>query len=561
MKSSVLSQALQSLNLYNNFNPFLLIVFASLCDFFSRKGLLQDRCSSSFVEDIAFCQKNFENFRKIREQLPLIDKFSNEVNEKLYQELKHLSLDNADVSAEDLSILDLLENKNFTGKDYYLNAEKVLSSMIAKWLVNRKTGLKIYCPFNNLINVEITLARENNIVAADFDEDLIAARIMYALCNGLKAPSYFDDNHKCLTDFDLVETYDCAFSFPPLGWRILHKGIAEFLLLNELHTNVSGRFCMILTMGFTFQGGKVATLRKLIVDNRRLSAVVELPSGFMQNSHVSCVALFFEEANKQQDFITITSLAHKDCIDQAKSSKYKTILAVSAAEYLENCLQGKESPYSQMVSIDTIIKNDYMLTPAHYLLSDEAEDAKEAVLKGDTRLSEIAEFVRVQPNRSENSGKLYYEVSAASISPVGFIENPEKKIFLPSDKDVTNCLLKMNDIIFAIKGSVGKVGMVVSDQDNWLVNQSFVIIRVTNQDWPAEFVFRQLKSTAMKLYVQSKSTGSVIPSLTMNELKNLPLRKPTKELISEQRAKHARQVEIAQKIEMLERELNELNEF
>jgi hypothetical protein len=65
----------------------------------------------------------------------------------------------------------------------------------------------------------------------------------------------------------------------------------------------------------------------------------------------------------------------------------------------------------------------------------------------------------------------------------------------------------------------------------------------------------------MRLYVQSKTIGSIIPSLTIAELKDLPLIAPTGELIEEQKRKHERQMEIAATIAELQKELGELNNF
>ena len=122
-------------------------------------------------------------------------------------------------------------------------------------------------------------------------------------------------------------------------------------------------------------------------------------------------------------------------------------------------------------------------------------------------------------------------------------------------------LLKKGDIIFAIKGSVGKVGLVAEEHSNWLLNQSFVILRVKNKNWPVEYVFRQLKSSAMKYYIQSMTIGSVIPSLAMSDLKNIPLVSPEKEKVEDQRIKHERQLEITLQLKQLQTELEQLNDF
>ena len=65
----------------------------------------------------------------------------------------------------------------------------------------------------------------------------------------------------------------------------------------------------------------------------------------------------------------------------------------------------------------------------------------------------------------------------------------------------------------------------------------------------------------MKLYIQSKTIGSVISSLTIDALKNLPLVSPTEERVKEQLIKHERQLEIIQNIDKLKKELNDLNNF
>ncbi len=55
--------------------------------------------------------------------------------------------------------------------------------------------------------------------------------------------------------------------------------------------------------------------------------------------------------------------------------------------------------------------------------------------------------------------------------------------------------------------------------------------------------------------------GSVIPSLAMSDLKNIPLVSPDNEKIETQRIKHERQLEITKQLKKLQTELEQLNDF
>lgn len=559
MKKSVLFNALKSLKHYGLTDPFSLIALASLCDFLVKTKLLAERLTKSFIDDINFCVENFAEFKIIKDLNYNFEHLALDNNDKLYKELKHQSYIQSNINEDDLSILDLLEITSPFGRDYSQSAEKVLSSAIADWLANGETGKKIYCPFNNLINIEISLASENTIISPNTLCNLVHAKTIYFICNGLKVPEQPFTNPE--TFGTIAETYDVGFSFPPIAWKIKNDITCENLILKDMLNNIRGRFCLIFQLGFTFQTGGSEALRKQIITEKRLKAIVEMPSGFVPNTNATCVAMFFDKTDVSQNSVMVMSLSDETCKDKDNSSRYKTVLNNYAVNILNKGLHGEESLFCKKVSFTEIEKNEFCLSPSRYILSAEEQAAEQKILKGDTKLCDIATFHRVQAIRPENKGNAYYEVNASSINAMGFIENPEKQICLTNENAASKNTLKKNDIVFAIKGSVGKVGFVAEDHDNWVINQSFVIIRITNPKWPAEYVFRQLKSPAMKLYIQSKTTGSVIPSLTIGELKNLPLVSPTEERVKEQLTKHERQLEIIQNIDKLKKELNDLNNF
>ena len=532
---------------------YSIIALASLCDFAFKHRMIAQLMPNSFSEDLKYFSENFEEFKVLKDSLQDFEIFSSNENDLFYRELKKQSLKNEDDPRENMSVIELLNSKSYREQDNYLLAENVLSPVIADWISGGKTGLKIYCPFNSMLNVESSLPRDNQIISPCTSEKLKLARTLHLICNGMKVPEL------PVMQFEEIkgnqESFDAGFTFPPLD-----KDMQEQIIENLVYS-ITGRFCVIVSLGFTFRLGNTAKIRNEVLDTRRLQAVAELPTGFLPNSGISCAALFFAPKTDFQDSVMFINLSGGEFRDRERSSRMFTVLNNPAVEILKSGLAGTEYELCKKVSYSEIESGGNVITPSRYVLSAEVQSSQEQILKGSTRLSEIVDFVRVQVGRKENEGELYYEVTAGDINPAGLVEQPERAIHLSKDNPALKSQLKQNDLIFAIKGSVGKVGLITGTPNNWVVNQSFVILRLKNKDWPVEFVFRQLKSNAMKNYIQSKTTGSVIPSLTMAELRELPLIAPTPHLIEKQKFRHERQIKLVKQIRELQKELAEFNEF
>ena len=553
MKNSVLSQAMSSLRTNGMTDVYSIIALASLCDFAFKHRMIAQLMPNSFSEDLKYFYENFEEFKVLKDSLQDFEIFSSNENDLFYRELKKQSLKNEDDPRENMSVIELLNSKSYREQDNYLLAENVLSPVIADWISGGKTGLKIYCPFNSMLNVESSLPRDNQIISPCTSEKLKLARTLHLICNGMKVPEL------PVMQFEEIkgnqESFDAGFTFPPLD-----KDMQEQIIENMVYS-ITGRFCVIVSLGFTFRLGNTAKIRNEVLDTRRLQAVAELPAGFLPNSSISCAALFFAPKTDFQDSVMFINLSGGEFRDRERSSRMFTVLNSPAVEILKSGLAGNEYELCKKVSYSEIESGGNVITPSRYVLSAEVQSSQEQILKGSTRLSEIVDFVRVQVGRKENEGELYYEVTAGDINPAGLVEQPERAIHLSKDNPALKSQLKQNDLIFAIKGSVGKVGLITGTPCNWVVNQSFVILRLKNKDWPVEFVFRQLKSNAMKNYIQSKTTGSVIPSLTMAELRELPLIAPTPHLVEKQRFRHERQIKLVKQIRELQKELAEFNDF
>ena len=154
--------------------------------------------------------------------------------------------------------------------------------------------------FNNLINVENELTCDNMITSPYFVIAEARARAMYHACNELKVPK------QVLTAPDtigtLTQNYDLGFSFPPCSWNIGSTKSGEINLLKDMLENISGRFCLIFSLAFAFQSGALEKLREKIINEKRLKAIVELPGGYVPNSNISCMAMFFDKTDENRRY-------------------------------------------------------------------------------------------------------------------------------------------------------------------------------------------------------------------------------------------------------------------
>lgn len=560
MKVSVLNKVIDSYRAYGQIYEYEIIAFSSICDFIEKNNILNERLATNFSEDLSFLVKNYDNFAPIaNKQNEICEVLVNKDNSSLYTKLKEESFINRSSDEENLDIIDLLTTK-IRSKFYSLTSKNKFSECIANWMTSKEPGKKAYCPFNNLIDVEQYLSAYCDTNIADINRNKLITELIYLTCKDIAKVNLY--NQDILSVIQSTNKYDIGFSFPPIAIPVNGKksDLLENYILEDMLSRISGRFCIILRSGFAFSGSYIAGLRRKIVSSNRLKAVVGLPGGFVPYSGVTFVALFFDKYDKKQKEIMFIDLSKDKCRDTSVGLRTFEF-NYYAIEVLEKGLVGIETDCSKKVLISELEKDDFNLTTSRYVLSEQDVAAQQQILKGDTKLADVVDIYRAQASKTDENGDLFYEVSASDINNVGIIESPEKQLLLSKDSPVLKNKIKKDDIVFAVKGSVGKVGLVTEEHSNWLVNQSFVILRIKDKKWPVEYVFRQLKSDAMKQYVMSKSSGNVIRSLQVTELKNLPLISPSEDEVRKQKEKHKTQIEICSRIKELEKQLNELNKF
>ena len=334
-----------------------------------------------------------------------------------------------------------------------------------------------------------------------------------------------------------------------VGYYAMPMGLPEHWLLHqENYLNLATHSTILLEPGVTWSSKRdFYQLRQELVETHSLKAVIQLPVGVISATNLSPTLLLLNKDKEQRtnrflfaDFSSEKLVKNKD----AWSIPFKN---------LEN---------TRTTSIDEIRANDYVLDPKRY---EFGEGSLLTVLNhhNSEPLSSIAEIIRAQSIPISNEAnissdiKKYHEVSPSDIDDIGFVAQPKKVILVAEEgkRRASQAELHENDIVLAIKGSIGKVGLITENTFEegcpCVAGQSFVIIRLKPYKWEEyspEYLFRYLKTRIVQKYFESFSLGTTIRMLKMSDVTGLPVKIPSQDELLHEKKLHREQIRIKREI-------------
>jgi type I restriction enzyme M protein len=346
----------------------------------------------------------------------------------------------------------------------------------------------------------------------------------------------------------------------------------EVLLTRHVLAQTRRRAVVLVPNSILFRTAAVERqLKADLVKSGVLKAVIGLPRGLLSftNIAVSLLVLDKEEPSDTLFFVDASSehfyefQRGRGLLDSASR------VLKNADEIVRICRQRDTSIYGHEATWSECEANDYNLLADRYVAS--GEDLRLKLLLNEsekvTELSEVAEFFRTQSMKNEldDDGVECFEVAVGDIEGDGYVRSPGKSIVIEERafEKLRPLVLKPNDIILAVKGSVGRVGLIPAEMkvnEPWFANQSFLVLRLKpNPYMPDPLVlFRYLSSPAGQSLIRSRVGGATVPIIQTRDVRSLPIIVPSK---GEQIAIAAEQGKIAaiyEEITKLQAQANEL---
>lgn len=217
---------------------------------------------------------------------------------------------------------------------------------------------------------------------------------------------YFDEN-------DPVRTYkalyvDAVVSNPPYSqqWDPAHKeadprysrfGLAPkskadyaFLLHDLYHVKPKGIMSIVLPHGVLFRGGEEGAIRKNLIEQNHIDAIIGLPSSIFFGTGIPTIIMVLKQKRENTDVLIID--ASKGFVKDGKNNK----LQASDIKRIADVVRDRQSvpKFAELVSKDTIRKHEYNLNIPRYVDSSENPESWDiyASMFGGIPVNEIDEL-------------------------------------------------------------------------------------------------------------------------------------------------------------------------
>lgn len=197
---------------------------------------------------------------------------------------------------------------------------------------------------------------------------------------------FFDEN-------DLINSYeplyvDAVVSNPPYSqkWDPANKetdpryarfGLAPktkadfaFLLHDLYHVKPHGIMTIVLPHGVLFRGGEEGEIRKNLIENNHIDAIIGLPANIFFGTGIPTIIMVLKQERDSSDVLIID--ASKGFVKEGKNNK----LRASDIKKIADAVSKRKSisKYAALVSRETIRQNEYNLNIPRYVDSfDEGE--------------------------------------------------------------------------------------------------------------------------------------------------------------------------------------------
>lgn len=359
----------------------------------------------------------------------------------------------------------------------------------------------------------------------------------------LENPKYIEN--------DSLKTFDKVITIPPFGQKIRGTAIEEnnynryrygevpklradyAYISNAIASlNRNGKAVIILPIGDLSRGRLEANIRKRLVDLDLIEAVIKLPSIMFQRTAMSICVLVVNKNKEDRQGKIIFINADQD--SWKKGNDRLTILDDDMIKNINEIYHKFEETdgISTLVENNQIIKNNGDLTVENYVYPSKIIydgsmykiDWQKLENSNVYQLKDVVNFVRgvnFTSKQEEKNG----EVKVIKINNIQNNQIQFDQLNSVSSSAVKlSSLLKKDDILISIRGSLGKVVLFDKKYDNYdyVVNGNMVAMRVkdANQILP-KWILLFLRSALGQIMLQQSNSGSLISSLSLKSLGKL----------------------------------------
>ena len=163
--------------------------------------------------------------------------------------------------------------------------------------------------------------------------------------------------------------------------------------------------CIVLPHGVLFRGGEEGAIRKNLVENRHIQAIIGLPANIFFGTGIPTIVMVLRKQRESSDVLVVD--ASKHFVKEGKNNKLR---ASDIRRIVDAVTTGATiDKFSRLVTIDEIRANDYNLNIPRYVDSSEAAESWDvyATMFGGVPKAEIDALDRYWKEWPSLKGQLY----------------------------------------------------------------------------------------------------------------------------------------------------------
>jgi type I restriction enzyme M protein len=389
-----------------------------------------------------------------------------------------------------------------------------------------------------------------NFCGYDISPDMVRLSLVNMYLHSFANPSIYE--YDTLTSEDRWdERYDVIMANPPFmspkgGIRphsrfTIKAKRSEVLFVDYIaeHLNVHGRAGVIVPEGIIFQSQNAyKNLRKMLLDEGYLYAVISLPAGvFQPYSGVKTSILIMDKtlAKKTGEilFVTVSNDgfdlgAQRMTIDKNDLPRaLKIVKAWKEAIAKGNGFELDEDGRA----IAHAVSKKKIAESGDWNLSGDRYRQNERLQNSNFKIVEIGAICSSQYGltaTAEDYGDVRY-LRITDITEAGKLKSKGKKFINPSDQDKHKYLLTINDIVVARSGSIGRM-FIYENQEPMVFASYLVKLRFNKNTVIPKYVFYQSKGDKYWEQVNILGTTVAQPNLNAEKIKSICIPLPPLEV-------------------------------
>lgn len=291
----------------------------------------------------------------------------------------------------------VVDSKYRNNRHVYYNTSPSINKLMGR-LFENKTFKTLYDPAigTGILTKNISKYHDDiNIYGQDISEDELNICKMMLMLDGRISDieniklgnTIINPMH---TEKGKLQKFDCIVSNPPLGLKdwgysevlddkynrfergIPSKSSGDYAFISHIVESLdeNGIAMVIVAGGTLFRGGTEGRIRKQLIEENLIDAIIALPNNTMYGTALPLNLLILNKNKSNKEILFV------DVINNMESSRILTVLSDDMIEKIGETYDNykEEAGFSRLVGFDEVEKNEFNLSIARYVSAVKKEE-------------------------------------------------------------------------------------------------------------------------------------------------------------------------------------------